>query len=819
LPDTEQAIEFPLEDQGAVFLSLCNSNRFDYRIRGHLQIDFLSQKLLNYRYRYDFNLPREFFAEAIEQSNAQDQERERLLAHLDNGGKFRVPVFIMDVMEPAGHAEVTGDSSLNIQVLNRFQTAEIWGILAAGDLVGEARTAVRALEEHRPMLGLPANQAAGRLRRTLESQERMTSVIEVLQCMAWMNGKPTRERVEIHTVPGCCQIVTGQRPGKRDGLFFDEIPTPVCTLETAAFKAMSWAVSEACINERTSEGRGVETFESIKKLIMIARELQELTSRHRRELRDVDRECKYDVVFAATCPVVSPLDCVRAFAKRNYLLPNEAHSPAPLEIVEEYVDSCIVYLETIRDLVLLLVASARAAHAAEADRVRLLWSHRAARLLKLFDNLRSMSVAWKVIALIDVIPGTGFSAEAEMLLPALPTSVWFQKREQVRRIVQQQIISLGANTGLLAERTKWNRRLRWTKMRLILLRTIPTYVTRGIWQHLIKLHPQNWRFFTKRQEGFLTTTIWTKSKRSRRYLSVPLSSHDSPHFFSDDTQTHHVVINLQGSELEIRPETTFIKVPQSVLNISALKEEERQEKAAKRIQNMRDRQAQAGKRWNACLESRIQRSRIADLRRRSWYRETRKSRRLAPDEVYGMVYKSDDNSFLRMYSTKDEDQLVRQVEGIQADWTWGNLGKMNRVPQWRLNKEEKKRATPYNFRRAARTGRRPVLIKPVWYRDWHLLIGLRLRREIRTAFLAIIAIFLLMLLATVFVPKSPSSVEYLITFGSPAIMIAVVTFFLSSEHTHVFTSYASRYYRLMVYTIIFAEVGFSVVRLINHGHK
>jgi hypothetical protein len=406
---------------------------------------------------------------------------------------------------------------------------------------------------------------------------------------------------------------------------------------------------------------------------------------------------------------------------------------------------------------------------------------------------------------MNVRPYLDYTVKVNTLLTALSTSPRTQHKEQVQRTIQQQIIAGGTANEYLADQVRWNRRVKRVQRALKLRRNGWMWLTRGLWQQGSKLNAHNLRYPEKRRGGFLITKFRGRELRARRYPAVPLSSHDTPDFFTGDCQTQHIVVDLEGTELEIRPAATFVKQPHAVLGARTIPEKNKRSRAEARIAEleraMRAAQERGDRQKAESLKGDLAEATIGERWRKAKNRERRKSYRCPIEEVFGNVYLSDDLQWARFYSTKTEEELKAQRRGLETSSVRGTAAA--RKGLLHRSARECEMEAPYNARLMRRIGRKPSLVKPGWHLDWHLMIGLRLRKEIRTAFTATIMAFLVGLAASlvVFGLKGSSTVASAVAYGTLGLMAAVITFFLSSDYSHIFTNYAARWHRGTVYSL------------------
>lgn len=771
--------------EGAAFFMSTVEKRLEYRLRRQLEIDFISQQLMSQESIYDLQFPLEFFVDAIEATDKNWLEKERLKRHLAAGGTFRLPVFISDYQEPPGHSKVSDGSGDPIEVMNRFETAELWSTIAIGDVMGVAEEMLRAAV--RCDFDDEGKRAVVDLAVLLKEDTTVLAVGSVLGAMAWMNAKPTGKRADRYRGPSCTVLITGQDPWTNDGLFFEGLPAPPCFIETLAMKTFGWACEEASYITRSAEGEARSLYDRNLILVSKARDIQRITAESRKELRDADMDCMYDVIVSETCPIVSPLYFVRGHCK---LEQTEDMAP-PLERISEYMNYCETYLDLVYNLVLVMVGFAKAGKVAPEEQKEH-YRRRTRRLLHTFANIRDMALARRTIAVMEVKPNHGYTVREELLLKTLPISPRSQRKATLKRVIQWQILCGRESIELLTGQDLWNQTVNKTWL-YILLRTISLWFSRGLWQQAIKFNIQNFRYAERRRQGFLTAKVHGRKERTRVYRAIPLATHSIPKFFCGDSKTQHIVVNLEGTELEIRPETTFIKTPQAVIDKRGLKAIERQSQADEEIAGMRREIEELKKSGLEVPPELIQAVGDAEFRIRedkSHSRERRKSCRCTLEAIFGNVYLSDDFQWLRLYTTKTEDEMAKACLGIPTDTLKGtDLAKTGRE-------------APYNARRVSRIGRDPVVAIPEWYLDPHLIIGVRLRKELRTALWLIIGLFLGMTVAVGFAFSNPDVSRTMILVGLAAVQLAVLTFLLGTEYSHVFANHAARWHRGCIYMLM-----------------
>lgn len=793
-------------DLGKHFCALVDINRVMYRPRRRLEIDVLEFSLLRYKYRYEVVFPTELFGDIIKDVGTYGEDVEDLI---DQGlpATFTVPVFVTELTNPRGHYHVSDQRGMPLPCLNRYEGSQIWGSILESRFSQSLETLGAAAD------GFTRLSTQGtELGRLSNDPERLRSYEKVLTCLAWISGAATKERFDRFD-PGALAVGHTLLGGFWSRLlFYKGIPLPCCSEEVASLRMFYWTIQEMCvlcdpraaIAELDPNGAFLQgCYERIRGITSDVRHIQAATFKHRRRLRRFDTEAKNDVVFAEVCPAVNPLTYTRAYAKRRLhdlgFSARWSHDLLEiwlsdwLEAVEHYVSAC----RLATDVMCMLAYRARTEEEREA----------VTDTISLFNTLACTFRTWRVYALLDVVPNHTYEIDLEVLVTS-PTSNQIRAPELAKRdrYVFQQAFS-EESRPITRRRTFWLRFFLASELRCVFKAGF-LYAYRGIYQQLVKVPKGNWGFIAKRQDGFMVKT-W-RGPKVRRYHAHSLSPLEIPDIFQGDTQTEHLTLDLEGTELEIRPEFTYVAAPQRVIN------------RGPRARYLRWRRARfqctimsAAKALNGTSSKKSRNARDTARRKRherkvasrsirlisinNSLRKLSHSRRLAPETIFGGYYVSESRQFCHFYTTKTGDERLASIGGTRTD-------------------------SKHNVRAITRPGRKGQEVVPEWYLDWKFILGLRLKREIRTAYYAIIGIYAAIVVSsyalylglargTISRNYVPHAVLFALT--GLGLMVAILTFFLSSQNTHIFTPFFLRYFRLSTYVLAVAQASATVLLVYN----
>lgn len=759
------------EPIGYMFVDLQMQKRLDYRLRRNLQVDVINPTLLKYSFEYELRFTKAFFRDVINEAfknfEIDADEKEIFTAKVDNLDSFKVPVYITDIINPRADFELIDADGEHPHVPNRNEAAEIWG----QQLYFNLESISKYLADTAP----EGNNAAENIFNIFSLEEYCSSLKNILSCLAWVSGGDTESRFQKFDLSIFADKLglNDEHAGENiEYAFYKGFPTTFCDTEMCAKRYFCWIMQEADItgtpdlNEISqvyktgSRIQGI--YNKVLDIVTLAEKIQDATYQNRQNLRkDVDNKCEYEVVFEQSCPSINPLIYTRAYAKTRI---HKDASLNHLDILDEYLNHTYIYMLVVANLVSLINLYADSDSSDDHEKAK--------KGIKFLNMLKEVFHTWRIYAIMDVVPEKCFNVRLRTMIHS-DTHYLSNEHKKNRRYNYIKSEILRAHYLELERSTSsWTRFLFWADVRFS-LKTTGLWCLRVIDQLRLKIAPNSFRYI-RRGKGFMCGKEGTSY---RKYRTNALSGFAVEYFFTEDCQTQHIIFNLQGTDLEISPELSYIKTRERVVKDKRFLNSE-----IWLFKHIKSRAKNELKR--AAWECRI--------RRKDYLvREGYSSFRVPPEDMFGRVYLSDQLQFLHQYTTKELDE--RQTEYWFSNST--DKGFRNVVlPDGKV----KELAYEKNFRP------RPTFI-----------LGLRLKHEIRHAYMVILTALLLISIATFMLvckldslkPKSasvsllPSAAGVVATTGL-LLMLGLVTFFLTSGKRNIFEVFLARSYRYSFYVLI-----------------
>lgn len=833
----------PGNKKGLSFAVMTSQRLLESRIRRNVEYQILSNSLLDATYEYEILLPRDFFLQSLSESD--ERLYSQILEQMGDDPRFTVPVFITDIRSHQSDFSLVDGSGSHVSVPNRYEAANLWG----NQLLAAFLEARRKLCEEVPP-GFEAQK--DRLHELMDDSRYLDSVRDVLWCIAWTSGKDTSKRYN-RFKPTCYDIsgfekrlgasLYHKRPSKRDrkinGWYYEGMPAGSCPQEIDTLRLFFWAAQEVSIDipdnldwvssdllkkpgsaERTSIERMIEGVETISEA---SRKIQEDTYMNRDQLRLADKDCRLDIVFSRTCPVINPLLYARAFAKgvKSVALEKGDDVPGPRELLDYYIESSRRYVEVVELMISLIVANC-GGDEGWTERQRQAGLERAYFALNAFSVIRMAYDTLKVFAILEARPDERIFVKLKTLRP---TEADFQRTEISEKNRDEHI-----RTELLRDSvernfksTAWlwffvfrNRVRYW-------LRSYAIMFIRHSYNMIIKVWPKNWRF-RQAGKGFLYRGILTGKMKGRPYRVSTIKGVIINNFADGDTRTEHLAVRTHETEFEIRPETTYIGTNERVIMTSLFRKwfysrkfservfkwlkmyalfpnyvegPDQKEKYAQTLEEILEKQTG----WWERLGTRINRQIVlrchGPWKRLFIYarrinislRDAGPPRRVPADSVFERAFLTDDYSYFHAYSTRVEgervldfkDRMIVSKKGVREVSALG-----------------------YEWRKVVREYRLP----------WTLFLGLRLKpaiahayQIITLAFYSIVGVSSLFLAKYLMAPNTGAKERLLgptvtIMITGLTLMMAIIAFFLSAQGQHVFTESLTSFYRRCMYVAI-----------------
>lgn len=761
------------EPVGYTFVNRQIERRLDYRIRRNLNINVINPSLLKYLFEFELCFTKEFFRGAILETSENTDYRlfdsDAMYKKIDNNETFEVPVYIADIVNPRADFELADSEGKTLHVPNRNEAAEIWGQQLYFNLESTSKyladAAVEAKEDARDLLNIFARD------------EYCSSLQNVLISLAWISGSDTEARFSKFDITRLKGTSNSPDKKKMRRAFYKGLPTNFSTPEIVAEKYYCWILQEVniidhpncnLIMQLNEPERMQRIYENVLHIVKLAKEIQDVTYENRKVLRGADDKCEYDVVFEQVCPSINPLIYTRAYAKRRlhpYLdeesIPDEV---SPLSILEEYLTHSFVYLTAIRSLIELTIFYA-GKETEEAN-------YKARRGIQFLNMLNEAFHSWRIFTFMDIVPDKRYKVRLSTHIHSDANYLLNEIKENRRYSYIKSEILRSGNSSFLNNYFLWRFFLFRAYVRFS-AKAFFLWISRGVYQQAIKLCPNSLRYF-QRGKGFLRRK---NGRFIRRYRSNAPSGFAVEYFLTEDCQTQHLVFDLHGTELEIRPELSFIKNRERVVKKKAFLQlkAEAFERIARRIGNPRR------KEWML----------LHAHRNKYLKKESYSSLRLPPENFFGRVYLGEGLQYLHQYTTKEinEKKCEYWVRKINRDNTREVI-----LP------DGKTRTLAYeeHFRP------RPSFV-----------LALRLKHEIRHAFMLMLAALLAIIVATRFLVNgvnqwNPIETPYtlmptaagLVATTGLLLMLGLVTFFLTSASKSIFEAHLSRWYRYSFYVAI-----------------